>query len=95
MKLTSAALKALEYGKDGIRANALCPSWARTAMFTEEISRVPQTEDFIKAAVPVGRPALPEEVAEAAVFLSSPSASYISGVGLIIDAGLTLTVHLG
>ena len=64
-------------------------------MYTEELARAPQTEDFIKTAVSCGRPAFPEEVAEAALFLCSPSASYITGVGLLIDAGLTLTVHLG
>ena len=62
-------------------------------MFDDELQKIPQTLDFIKAAVPTKRAALPEEIAEAALFLCSPSASYISGVGLPIDAGLTLTVH--
>lgn len=64
-------------------------------MFTNESSKFPPVKDFIKAAVPLSRPAEPDEVGAGAVFLCSPAASYINGIGLVMDAGLTLTVHLG
>ncbi|KAF7874332.1 hypothetical protein EAF04_003004 [Stromatinia cepivora] len=51
-------------------------------------------EQVIQKASPAGRPATPEEVANVAVFLCSPSASYINGAGLLIDAGMTVTAHL-
>lgn len=62
-------------------------------MFATEIQRWP-AEDFLKAAVPLGRPAEPEEVGDSIVYLCSPAASYVNGIGLILDSGLTLTVHL-
>ena len=78
-----------------VRVNAVCPSWVRTPMLEEEIRLNPSVPDTIKAACPFGRIAEPEEVADVIVFLCSPGASYVTGTGLIIDAGLTLTLHLG
>ena len=43
---------------------------------------------------PIGRMAMPEEVAGMIVFLCSPASSYINGTGLLIDAGISLTSHL-
>lgn len=79
----------------GIRVNAMCPSWVRSPMYDSECQKFPPIQDFIKAAVPLGRPAEPDEVGESVVYLCSPAASYVNGIGLILDAGLTLTVHLG
>lgn len=64
-------------------------------MLEEEIRLNPSVPDAIKAACPFGRVAEPEEVADVIVFLSSAGASYVTGTGLIIDAGLTLTLHVG
>jgi NAD(P)-dependent dehydrogenase (short-subunit alcohol dehydrogenase family) len=63
-------------------------------MFTEECLRAPPTLDFIKATVPGGRAAEAGEVAGGINFLCSTAATYINDVGLLVDAGLTLTVHL-
>ncbi|KAF2203324.1 NAD(P)-binding protein [Delitschia confertaspora ATCC 74209] len=79
----------------GIRVNAICPSWVRTPMYEEECKKFPPVEDFIKASVPVGRPAEVEEIGDSIVYLCSPAATYVNGIGLILDSGLTLTVHLG
>jgi NAD(P)-dependent dehydrogenase (short-subunit alcohol dehydrogenase family) len=46
---------------------------------------------FIEAAVPVGRIATPEEVADVAIFLCSPRSSYMTGSSLLVDGGTTLT----
>lgn len=64
-------------------------------MVDKELVDVPPLLAFIKAVVPIGRIAVPEEVADVIVFLSSPAASYITGTGLLIDAGVTLTGHQG
>lgn len=75
--------------KAHIRVNAVCPSWVDTAMNQASLQRVPQLGQLIKAISPLGRVATVEEVADYIVFLSSPSASYINGTGLLIDAGIS------
>lgn len=64
-------------------------------MMEASIRRAPRLEQLIQAASPVKRAATVEEVADYIVFLCSPSASYINGTGLLIDAGLTLATHTG
>ncbi|KAL8654372.1 MAG: hypothetical protein Q9210_001532 [Variospora velana] len=84
---------AIDNVKNRIRVNAVCPSWVDTPMVQASLERIPPLAGIIKAASPLGRAAEPEEVADYIVFLCSPSASYINGTGLIVDAGLTLTMH--
>ena len=64
-------------------------------MFEGECKKVPQTLDAVKAMSPLSRPAEVDEVGNSIVYLCSPAASYVFGVGLIVDAGLILTLHLG
>jgi len=89
--LTAAAIDNIDRH---IRVNAVCPSWVDTPMMQASLQRVPRLGEMIKSASPLGRAAEVEEVADYIVFLCSPSASYINGTGLMIDAGLTLTVHI-
>ena len=63
-------------------------------MLEEECRINPSVRDTIKAVCPLGRMAEPEEVADVIVFLCSPGASYVTGTGLIVDAGVTLTMHI-
>ena len=63
-------------------------------MVEAKCKKNPNLDRAIKALSPLGRAAELEEVAEVILFLSSSSASYVTGTGLVIDAGLTLTVHL-
>ncbi|KAF2676215.1 NAD(P)-binding protein [Lentithecium fluviatile CBS 122367] len=86
---------ALDTTADGIRVNLLAPGHTRTPMFEGKCKKTPQVMDFIKAAVPAGRPLEPEEVGEGVVYLCSPMAGYVNGIGLIMDSGLSLTVHVG
>lgn len=60
-------------------------------MVQEAIRGVEGLYDFIKAAVPIGRIAMPEEVADAVIFLCSPRSSYVTGTAFIVDGGTTLT----
>ncbi|KAF2869479.1 oxidoreductase [Massariosphaeria phaeospora] len=80
--------------KKGIRVNAICPGYVRTPMLNAETEKVPSTPDIIKAIAPNGRPAEPEEIGESVVYLCCPAASYVDGIGLIVDAGMTMTAHL-
>ncbi|KAI9696155.1 MAG: hypothetical protein M1820_008296 [Bogoriella megaspora] len=77
----------------GIRVNALCPGLIRTPKFEAESQKSPHVQDFIKGTV--GRPAEPDEIGESVAYLCSPAASYVNGIGLLADAGLLLTVHIG
>ena len=60
-------------------------------MMEKEINRQTELSAAIKSLTPVGRMATVEEVAEAIHFLCSPGASYINGIGLVIDSGFSLT----
>lgn len=63
-------------------------------MYERSVGRWKGLEKVVAKASPAGRPATPEEVANVAVFLCSPSSSYVNGIGLIIDAGMTVTAHI-
>ena len=82
--LTKAA--ALEYAKQGLRINAVCPGFIQTALI-EVATNNPEISDAIVAAHPVGRIGKPEEVAAAVIWLCSDGASFITGQSMIIDGG--------
>jgi len=91
MGLTKAA--AVDNARHAIRVNAVCPGWVDTPMMERAFVRNPRLEPMTKIG-PAGRMALPEEVGNLVVFLSSPAASYINGTGLLVDGGLLLSVHV-
>jgi NAD(P)-dependent dehydrogenase (short-subunit alcohol dehydrogenase family) len=82
--LTRAA--ALEYSPKGIRVNAVCPGTVRTPML-EAFTGDEATLQAMGRAMPIKRLATPEEIAEAIVWLASPSASYVTGTALAVDGG--------
>ena len=79
---------ALQYATQGIRVNAVAPGLVRT-MLTTHLSRNPEAEAAVLAAVPQGRWCEPEEIAEAVLFLCSPRASHVTGHVMAIDGGIT------
>jgi len=87
---------ALELGQDGIRFNSILPGWTETERVYELMEHRAKTsgttveEEIHKQMVnsPLGRMASPEEFANAAVFLVSPAASYITGIMLTVDGGM-------
>jgi len=78
---------ALDYGSQGIRVNAICPGTARTPMVDQAIERDPSIDAHLKALHPIGRIGEASEVAEAAVWLCTPAASFVLGVALPVDGG--------
>jgi 3-oxoacyl-[acyl-carrier protein] reductase len=87
---------ALELGKEGIRFNSILPAWTETErVFDLMTSRAEQKGSSLEAEIksqaadsPLGRMGTPREFANAAVFLVSPAASYITGVMLTVDGGM-------
>ncbi|KAJ0414326.1 oxidoreductase [Aspergillus carlsbadensis] len=82
---------AIDNVENHIRVNSICPGWTDTPMMQASIKRFPPLEKLVEDMTPLGRAAHPEEVADVAMFLCSPAASYVNGASLIVDAGLTLT----
>lgn len=78
---------ALEFVRSGIRVNAICPGTTRTPMIEAYIGGDPNVEKMMTMASPLGRMAHPDEMAEAAVWLCSDAASFVTGVALPVDAG--------
>ncbi|KAJ5259530.1 hypothetical protein N7478_012511 [Penicillium angulare] len=76
------------YAPMGIRINAICPGWVDTPMISKGIENGALNPEFQRT--PVGRPAKPEEISDALVFLASPMASYMHGVGLNVNGGYSL-----
>ena len=74
-----------------VRANCVCPGWVDTP-FNDPIWELlggKAREPELLARVPLGRQALPEEIARAVLFLASEDASYITGHPLVVDGGVT------
>ncbi len=83
---------AAEYGRKGVRVNAVCPSFADTAMLTEALDSDPKgreamTQSLTKA-IPMGRIARADEVVQAILFAASEENSFMTGETLSIDGGL-------
>jgi NAD(P)-dependent dehydrogenase (short-subunit alcohol dehydrogenase family) len=85
--LTRAA--ALEYGKQNIQINAICPGAIRTPMLDEVIRNGLFTEEQAAAMEPIGRLGTVEEVGETAAWLCSGRASFVLGHALAVDGGMT------
>ncbi|MBB3944413.1 NAD(P)-dependent dehydrogenase (short-subunit alcohol dehydrogenase family) [Rhizobium skierniewicense] len=82
-------LIAVEYGKFGIRANAVAPGTVRTQAWEARAKANPQVFEEAKHWYPLRRIVLPDDVANAVGFLASDQAAAISGVCLAVDCGLT------
>lgn len=76
---------AVENAKAGIRVNAILPGSTDTPMIRASMEASPATKKMILASTPSGRLGLPEEIAEAAVWLCSDRASFVSGESMLID----------
>lgn len=79
---------AIEWASSGIRINAICPGVTDTPLTGRE-GLTQEMEDFLIGLQPIRRFALPEEMANAAVWLCSDEASFVNGVALAIDGGRT------
>jgi NAD(P)-dependent dehydrogenase (short-subunit alcohol dehydrogenase family) len=77
---------ALENARQGIRVNAVCPAVIETAM-GERLFGTPEVKPYAISLHPIGRFGTPMEIAEAAVWMSSDRASFMTGQYLVLDGG--------
>jgi NAD(P)-dependent dehydrogenase (short-subunit alcohol dehydrogenase family) len=78
---------AVENARSGVRVNALCPGSTDTPMLQASMQSSPAVEKLILASQPGGRLGRAEEIAEAAVWLCSDRASFVSGESMLVDGG--------
>jgi len=80
---------ALEYGKQGIRVNAVLPAVIETDMYERFTGEKPEMQAAMAALHPIGRIGTSEEVADAVIWLSSDKSSFVTGHSLLVDGGFT------
>lgn len=81
---------AVEYGKQGIRVNAIAPGVINTPMHVAGVADDPSVTEYLKTLIPMGRVGEPEEIADALLFLASDRSSYITGQVLPVEGGQTV-----
>ncbi len=80
---------AVELGKSNIRVNAIAPGVIRTD-FAKALWEDPKAEASLKRWTPLGRIGEPEEIAGAAIFLTSAAGQYVTGQAIVVDGGATI-----
>lgn len=85
---------AIEYGRLGVRANAICPGNIETPLFERFLHTAPNTREQVADLSAIGRIIRPDEIANVVAFLCSDEASAITGAALVIDGGLTSFMNL-
>ncbi|MFM2416844.1 MAG: hypothetical protein RL385_1567 [Pseudomonadota bacterium] len=80
---------AVEYGRKGIRVNAVCPGVIRTEMTERALALEPRRAEHLVPGHPIGRIGEAEDIARAVVFLASDDASFMLGHALTVDGGFT------
>jgi NAD(P)-dependent dehydrogenase (short-subunit alcohol dehydrogenase family) len=87
---------AIDYGRKGVRANAICPGFIKTPLaqviFSEALA---EPLARIIDATQLGRMGEPDEIAAAALFLASDDSSYMTGQSLVVDGGYTSGHRVG
>ena len=80
---------AVEFGKQGIRINAVLPAAIETDMYRRFVGENAESKAALTAMHPIGRIGAPEEIADAVIWLSSSKSSFVIGHSLLVDGGFT------
>lgn len=80
---------ALEFGKQGVRINSICPGMTLTGSVEAWAKEVPDQAKAFEASIPLGKMGRVEDQANAAVWLCSEKAAFITGINLPVDGGQT------
>jgi NAD(P)-dependent dehydrogenase (short-subunit alcohol dehydrogenase family) len=81
---------AMEWSSSGVRVNALAPGPVDDTEGMRRLTPTPEIRKQLEKQVPLGRYATKDEIAEAALFLCSPAAAYVTGAVLVVDGGQSL-----
>ena len=81
---------AVEFATSGLTVNAVAPGWFATEANAEWVGDE-SVENFIREHIPMQRWGTPEEIGAAAVFLASEEASYVNGLTVTVDGGLSVS----
>ena len=84
---------AVRYGGFGVRCNAIAPGTIRTPIWQERVDRDPVVFERLVKWYPLGRVGEPDDIANAAMFLASDDAGWITGTVLRVDGGLLAGSH--
>ena len=79
----------VQFAREGVRVNALCPGPVNTPLLQELFASDPERAARRLVHIPLGRFAEPDEIASAVLFLASDESSYITGVAMPVDGGYT------
>ncbi|MEK7837649.1 MAG: SDR family oxidoreductase, partial [candidate division NC10 bacterium] len=85
---------AIDYAKHGIRVNAVCPGRVDTPMPRSRMKPGEDWEEILARwgeRIPLGRVGKPEDVASAALYLASDESSWVTGIELVVDGGVTMS----
>jgi len=80
---------AVQFARQGIRVNALCPGPVETPLLLRIFGDDPAAYERRRLHLPMGRLAKPREIANAALFLAGDESSYVNGATFLVDGGLT------
>ena len=80
---------AMQYGRHGIRVNAVCPGTVRTPIFGPLLAKDPHFLDRVARLYPCGRIGTPADIAGPVLFLASADAGWVTGQALAVDGGLS------
>ena len=80
---------AVQFAREGVRVNALCPGPVETPLLLRIWSETPGAAERRLVHLPMGRMAQPREIVNAALFLASDEASYVNGATFLVDGGLS------
>jgi NAD(P)-dependent dehydrogenase (short-subunit alcohol dehydrogenase family) len=80
---------AVQFARQGVRVNALCPGPVETPLLLRIFGDDPAAYERRRVHLPMGRLAKPREIVNAALFLASDDASYVNGATFLVDGGLT------
>jgi NAD(P)-dependent dehydrogenase (short-subunit alcohol dehydrogenase family) len=80
---------AVQFARQGVRVNALCPGPVETPLLLRIFGDDPAAYERRRIHLPMGRLAKPREIVNAALFLASDESSYVNGATFVVDGGLT------
>ena len=80
---------ALEYARQNIRINAVCPVYTHSTMVKELLQQAPGLEEKMRRLIPLGRFGKPEEIAQAILWLCSNENTFVTGQAIQLDGGLS------